>query len=122
MGLFTKDIANMDDLLLHGLMDIYYAENQIIKSLPTLIEKTTNRDLSKVLMDHLEETRDQVARLDQIFKKLGKEPKGVRCPAIDGLINEADIPQIGEPIAKLAQSFEWPPKVEKQLLPETKSA
>ena len=90
MGLFTKDIATMDDLLLHGLKDIYYAENQIIKSLPKLIEKATNRDLTKGLKDHLEETKNQVARLDQVFKKLGQDPQGVQCPAIDGLISEAD--------------------------------
>src|SRR5207249_5163682 len=90
MGLFAKDIETMDDLLLHGLKDIYYAENQIIKSLPKLIEKATNRDLTKGLKDHLEETKNQVARLDQVFKKLGQEPQGVQCPAIDGLISEAD--------------------------------
>src|SRR3954469_4158461 len=90
MGLFTKDIQSMDDLLLHGLKDIYYAENQIVKSLPTLIEKSTNRDLSKGLKEHLAETEKQVARLAQVFKKLGQEPEGVRCPAIDGLISEAD--------------------------------
>jgi len=75
---------------LHGLKDIYYAENQIIKSLPKLIEKATNRDLSKGLKDHLEETKNQVGRLDQVFKKLGQEAAGVQCPAIDGLISEAD--------------------------------
>jgi ferritin-like metal-binding protein YciE len=80
----------MDDLLLHGLKDIYYAENQILKSLPKLIDKATNRDLSKGLKDHLEETKNQVARLDQVFKKLGQDPQGVQCPAIDGLISEAD--------------------------------
>jgi ferritin-like metal-binding protein YciE len=90
MGLFTKEIATMDDLLLHGLKDIYYAENQIVKSLPKLIDKATNRDLSKGLTDHLEETKKQVARLDQVFQKLGQDPKGVQCPAIDGLIKEAD--------------------------------
>src|SRR5438552_1105078 len=90
MGLFTKDIETMDDLLLHGLKDIYYAENQIVKSLPKLVDKATNRDLTKGLNDHLEETKKQVARLDQVFKLLGQEPKGVRCPAIDGLIAEAD--------------------------------
>jgi ferritin-like metal-binding protein YciE len=90
MGLFNKDIATMDDLLLHGLKDIYYAENQIIKSLPKLIDKATNRDLSKGLKDHLEETKNQVARLDQVFTKLGQDPQGVQCPAIDGLISEAD--------------------------------
>jgi len=90
MGLFTKDIDTMDDLLLHGLKDIYYAENQIVKSLPKLIDKATNRDLSKGLKDHLEETKNQVARLDQVFKMLGQELQGVKCPAIDRLISEAD--------------------------------
>jgi ferritin-like metal-binding protein YciE len=90
MGLFTKDIETMDELLLHGLKDIYYAENQIVKSLPKLIETATNRDLTKGLQDHLEETKNQIGRLDQVFKKLGEEPQGVKCPAIDGLISEAD--------------------------------
>jgi ferritin-like metal-binding protein YciE len=90
MGLFTKDIKTMDDLLLHTLQDIYYAESQIVKSLPKLIEKATNRDLSQGLRSHLEETKNQIIRLDQVFKKLGKEPKGVKCPAMDGLIKEAD--------------------------------
>ena len=90
MGLFSKDIQTMEDLLLHGLKDIYYAENQIVKSLPKMIDKATNRDLTKGLHDHLEETKNQIARLDQVFNKLGQEPKGVKCPAIDGLISEAD--------------------------------
>jgi ferritin-like metal-binding protein YciE len=90
MGLFTKEIQTMDDLLLHGLQDIYYAENQIVRSLPKLIDKATNRELTKGLSDHLEETKKQVGRLDQVFKKLGQAPKGVKCPAIDGLIAEAD--------------------------------
>ena len=90
MGLFTKDVETMDDLLLHGLKDIYYAENQIVKSLPKLIEKATNRELTKGLKDHLEETKNQIGRLDQVFKKLGQEPEGVKCPAINGLIDEAD--------------------------------
>jgi ferritin-like metal-binding protein YciE len=80
----------MDDLLIHGLQDIYYAENQIVKSLPKLIEKSSNRELSKGLKDHLEETKDQIGRLDQVFKKLGQQPKGVKCRGIDGLIDEAD--------------------------------
>jgi ferritin-like metal-binding protein YciE len=46
MGVFSKDIQSMDDLLLHGLQDIYYAENQIVKALPKLIGKATNRDLT----------------------------------------------------------------------------
>jgi ferritin-like metal-binding protein YciE len=90
MGLFSKEIQSMDDLLLHGLQDIYYAENQIVKSLPKLIDKATNRDLAQGLKDHLEETRKQIVRLDQVFQMLGEKPQGAKCPAIDGLIAEAD--------------------------------
>ena len=90
MGIFTKDIQTMDDLLLHGLQDIYYAENQIVEALPKLINKATNRDLTKGLKDHLEETKQQIVRLDQVFTKLGKPAQGVKCPAIDGLITEGD--------------------------------
>ena len=66
MGLFTKDIQTMDDLLLHGLQDIYYAEQQIVKSLPTLIDKATNRHVIKGLKDNLEETKNQISRLDVV--------------------------------------------------------
>ena len=90
MGIFTKDIKTMDDLLLHGLQDIYYAEQQIIKALPKMIDKATNRDLSTGLKNHLEETRKQIERLDKVFQKLGKEPSGTKCPAIDGIIDEAE--------------------------------
>jgi ferritin-like metal-binding protein YciE len=90
MGLFSKDIKSMDDLLVHGLQDIYYAEQQITKALPKMIDKATNRDLSQGLKNHLEETNKQIERLNQVFKKLGKQPSGTDCPAIDGLIKEAD--------------------------------
>jgi ferritin-like metal-binding protein YciE len=80
----------MEDLFLHGLQDIYYAENQITKALPKMIELATNRDLSKGLQLHLDETRKQIERLDKVFEKLGKKPSGTDCPAIDGLIKEAD--------------------------------
>jgi ferritin-like metal-binding protein YciE len=89
MGFFTKDIKSMEDLFLHGLQDVYYAENQIVKSLPTMIEKSTNRELATALRNHLKETETQVARLDKVFENLGQTPKGTDCPAIDGLIKEA---------------------------------
>jgi ferritin-like metal-binding protein YciE len=90
MGLFTKDIKTMEDMFLHGLQDIYYAEHQITKALPKMIEKATNRDLAAGLKSHLEETNTQIERLQKVFQKLGKEPKSAECPAIDGLIKEAD--------------------------------
>jgi ferritin-like metal-binding protein YciE len=90
MGLFTKDIHTLHDLFVHTLKDVYYAENQIVKSLPKLIEKATNRELTTGLTKHLQETKKQVKRLEQVFAKLDLDPKGVDCPAIDGLIKEAD--------------------------------
>ena len=80
----------MEDLFLHTLQDVYYAENQIVKSLPKMIEKATNRELASGLRTHLAETEHQVSRLEQVFKALGESPKGTDCPAIDGLIKEAD--------------------------------
>ena len=90
MGLFSKDIKSMEDLFLHSLQDIYYAENQIVKALPKMIDKATNRQLSAGLREHLRETENQVSRLEQVFERLGQTPRGVDCPAIDGLITEAD--------------------------------
>ena len=90
MGLFSKDIKSMDDLFLHTLQDVYYAENQIVKALPKLIDNATNRELSAGLRNHLRETENQVARLQQVFERLDHTPKSVDCPAIDGLIKEAD--------------------------------
>jgi ferritin-like metal-binding protein YciE len=89
MGLFSKDIKTMDDLFVHTLRDIYYAEQQILKSLPDMIEKATNRELTQGLTKHRGETENQIARLEQVFKLHGTQPKGVDCPAIDGILKEA---------------------------------
>ena len=90
MGLFSKDIKTFDDLLLHGLQDIYYAEEQITKALPKMIEKATNADLKAGLKSHLEETKGQIERLKTVFSKLGQPAKGTTCQAINGIIKEAD--------------------------------
>src|SRR3954469_17066410 len=90
MGILFKEIETMEDLFLHQLEDLYYAENQIIKSLPKMIDLATNRDLFTGLRLHLEETEKQVERLNKVFEKLGKEPRVTDCPAIDGLIKEAN--------------------------------
>ena len=90
MGIFNKDIRTMEDLFLHQLQDIYYAEQQITKALPKMIEKATNRDLAAGFKTHLEETKKQIERLDKVFEKLGRKPSATQCPAIDGIIKEAD--------------------------------
>ena len=90
MGLFSKDIHTMDDLFLHVLRDIYYAEKQILKALPDMIEKATNRELTAAFKAHLGETEKHVQRLDQAFELIGQSPKGTKCPAIDGILDEAN--------------------------------
>ena len=90
MGLFSRDIHSMDDLFVHTLQDIYYAEKQIEKALPKMIDKASAAELRNGFEKHLEETRNHVARLEKVFEMHGEKPKGVDCPAIDGIIKEAD--------------------------------
>jgi len=90
MGFFSKDIKSMDDLFVHTLRDIYYAEKQILKNLPKMIEKATNPELKKGFETHLAETEGHVARVEEVFRMHGVEAKAVTCPAIDGIIKEAD--------------------------------
>jgi ferritin-like metal-binding protein YciE len=90
MGLFSKDIKSLDDLFVHTLQDIYYAEKQIEKSLPDMIEKATNTELTNGFKKHLEETKGQIQRLEEVFRMHGHQPKGVNCPAIDGILEEAE--------------------------------
>ena len=89
MGLFSKDIKTLDDLFVHTLQDIYYAEQQITKALPEMIEKATDPQLKQAFQTHLGETKQQIQMVEQVFRQHGQEPKAVTCPAIDGIISEA---------------------------------
>ena len=89
MGLFSKDIKTLDDLFVHTLQDIYYAEQQITKALPQMIEKATDPQLKQAFTAHLDETKQQIQMVEQVFRMHGHEPKSVTCPAIDGIISEA---------------------------------
>ncbi len=90
MGLFSRDIKTLNDLFVHTLRDIYYAEKQIVKSLPEMIEKAKDPGLKRGFKTHLDETQNHVARLEEVFRMHGAEAKGVDCPAIDGIIEEAN--------------------------------
>ncbi|MGH6858611.1 MAG: ferritin-like domain-containing protein [Phyllobacterium sp.] len=90
MGFFSKDIKTMDDLFVHTLRDIYYAENQIVKALPEMIDKSFDPELRSSFERHLQETEVQIERLEQVFAQHGVEAHGVNCPAIDGILEEAD--------------------------------
>jgi ferritin-like metal-binding protein YciE len=88
--MFSKDIKTLEDLYQHGLHDIYYAENQIVKALPAMIEKASDRELKRGLQQHLKETEEQVKRLEQVFNRHDEEPSGEKCPGIDGILEEGD--------------------------------
>lgn len=89
MGWFSDDIETMEHLFVHSLQDIYYAEQQIEKSLPDMIEKASDAELRRAFQTHLRQTRAQIKRLDRVFKKLKRTPQAHRCPAIDGILDEA---------------------------------
>lgn len=90
MGLFTKDIRTMNDLFVHQLQDIYYAEQQLTKALPQMADKATDPQLKQGFLDHLQQTKTHVSRLEQVFSMQGAPIKAVDCPAIDGIIEEAN--------------------------------
>ncbi len=99
MALFSKPIKTLDDLFVHTLRDIYYAEQQITKNLPTMVGKASNPELKSAFQHHLTETQGHVKRLEQVFQMHGVEAKGVNCPAIDGILDEAKevISDCGDP-------------------------
>jgi ferritin-like metal-binding protein YciE len=90
MGWFSPDIQSIDDLFLHTLQDIYYAEHQIAKALPDMVAKASDAELKKSFNMHLRQTKGQIKRLDRAFKALKQKPQGTKCPAIDGIIDEAN--------------------------------
>lgn len=99
MGIFSKPIKTLDDLFVHTLKDMYYAENQIVKNLPTMAEKSNNPQLRDAFQAHLAETKGHVTRLETVFRMHGQPVEGVTCPAIDGIISEAKdvISDCGDP-------------------------
>jgi ferritin-like metal-binding protein YciE len=81
-------LETMEDLLVHQLRDIYNAEKQILKALPKLAKQVTNETLEQALLDHVEETQGQVARLEECFELLEVSSRGKKCKAMEGLLAE----------------------------------
>jgi ferritin-like metal-binding protein YciE len=81
---------SLHDLYLEQLRDLYDGEQQIIKALPKMVEKATSPDLKDALNEHLEVTREQAIRIENIFEKLGEKAKGEKCKGIGGIIDEGD--------------------------------
>ncbi|MBN9121444.1 MAG: ferritin-like domain-containing protein [Planctomycetes bacterium] len=81
-------LDSLHDLYVDELKDLYSAENQLLKALPRMAKAATAPELKAAFTEHLEVTRGQVARLEQIFEELGVSPKGKKCKAMEGLIEE----------------------------------
>lgn len=81
-------LDTLHDLMIDELKDLYSAESQLLKALPKMVEGATTPSLKKAIGDHLEQTKNQVKRLDQIFETLGVSPRGKKCKAMEGLCEE----------------------------------
>ena len=82
-------VKSVNDLLLDELRDIYHAEKQLVKALPKMAKKAKSDKLRQAFEHHLEQTKGQVDRLEQVFDKLDARSRGKRCEAMEGLVEEA---------------------------------
>jgi ferritin-like metal-binding protein YciE len=82
-------VKTVQDLFVEELRDIYHAEKQILKALPRMAKAATHPELRQAFELHLEQTRGQVERLEQVFDELDVAKRGKRCEAMEGLIEEA---------------------------------
>ena len=80
----------LKDLFLHTIKDVYFAEHEIAKALPKMSKAAKTPALKKAFDKHLEETKGQIQRLDQVFKLLGAKAEGVPCEAIKGILKEGE--------------------------------
>jgi len=88
----AKQQKTLDDLFEETLKDIFYAENKILKALPKMAKAAQSDDLKAAFEKHLEETEEHVSRLEQVFEMIEVAPRGKKCEAIEGIIEEgADI-------------------------------
>ena len=79
-------------LYVNNLRDLYSAENQLVKALPRMVKNAGSEELSEAFTNHLEQTKNHVMRLEEVFRRLGEAPKGQKCVGMEGIIKEgADV-------------------------------
>ena len=81
-------LDTLKTLYIDELRDLYNAENQLLKALPKMAEGASSEDLKDAFEKHLEQTKSQVERLEEVFQEIGETPKGKTCKAMKGLIEE----------------------------------
>lgn len=82
-------LDNLNDLFILEVQSIYDAENQIIQAMPRLLEAVSSTELKEAMQSHLEETKNQIKRLEELCQERGIEPVGKKCLGIEGIIEEA---------------------------------
>jgi len=83
-------VTSPEQLFVHGLQDMYYAEKTLTKVLPRLAEQAKDRELSQAFKSHLKETERQVTNLERVFREIGKPAQAHQCPGIEGIKKEHD--------------------------------
>jgi ferritin-like metal-binding protein YciE len=103
MPLFAStNLNSFEALFLDQIQDLYDAEKRLVKALPLMAEATSDEALKTAFQQHLRQTENHVARLEQVFQLMGKPAETKTCPAMKGLIKEGDevIDAIGDPEIK----------------------
>ena len=86
----VNDHSQLTKLFTDSLKDIYWAEKQLTKTLPKMMKKATSGELKQAIEEHLAQTEEHVARLEQVFEICGKKAQGKKCDAMEGLIKEGE--------------------------------
>ncbi|MFZ4262110.1 ferritin-like domain-containing protein [Sphingobacterium sp. HJSM2_6] len=86
----TDAAKNLQDLFEDGLKDIYWAEKELVKALPKMEKNATSKELKAAIQSHLEETKEHVSRLEDVFKSIGEKAEAEKCDAMAGLLEEGE--------------------------------
>jgi len=81
-------MKNLQDLMIEELRDMYHAENQLVKALPKMATAASTPALKEAFERHLQQTQNQVSRIETIFEELGGDPRGKRCKGMEGIVSE----------------------------------
>ena len=82
--------GELKDFFIDSLKDIYWAENALVNALPKMAQNATSPLLASAIREHLEITKNQVVRLENVFELLGEKAEGKKCEAMAGLLKEGD--------------------------------
>lgn len=86
----NEELQGLRQLFLNSLKDVYWSEKALTKALPKMIKNTTNQELSSALSAHLVVTGEHLTRLEEVFVSIGERAAAKRCPAMEGIIKEAE--------------------------------